>query len=65
LRHPAIPSWTGGIPNSLKGMKMEGVEIIGRRYLPLYLKRLQNRLSASEAQKIFDILKLSQSQMFV
>ena len=45
--------------------QVRGVEIISRRYLPLYLKRLQNRLSAREAQKIFEILKLSQSQMFV
>lgn len=45
--------------------QVRGVEIIGRRYLPLYLKRLQHRLSASEAEKIFEILKLSQSQMFV
>jgi len=45
--------------------QVRGVEIISRRYLPLYLKRLQNRLSAGEAEKIFDILKLSQSQMFV
>jgi hypothetical protein len=45
--------------------QVRGVEIIGRGYLPLYLKRLQNRLSASEAEKIFEILRLSQSQMFV
>ena len=45
--------------------QVRGVEIISRRYLPLYLKRLQNRLSASEAEKIFEILKLSQTQMFV
>ena len=45
--------------------QVRGVEIIGRRYLPLYLKRMQHRLSASEAEKIFEILKLSQSQMFV
>jgi len=45
--------------------QVRGVEIIGRRYLPLYLKRLQHRLSASEAEKIFETLKLSQSQMFV
>ena len=45
--------------------QVKGVEIISRRYLPLYLKRLQNRLSSNEAEKIFEILKISQSQMFV
>jgi len=45
--------------------QVKGVEIINRGYLPLYLKRLRNRMSASEAEKIFEILKLSQSQMFV
>ena len=45
--------------------QVRGVEIISRRYFPLYLKRLQNRLSSNEAEKIFEILKLSQSQMFV
>jgi len=45
--------------------QVRGVEIIGRRYLPLYLKRLQNRLSAGEAEKIFELLKSSQSQMFI
>jgi len=41
------------------------VEIISRWFLPLYLERLQNRMSTKEAEKIFEILKLSQSQMFV
>jgi hypothetical protein len=45
--------------------QVRGVEIISRRYFPLFLKRLPNRLSASEAEKVFEILKLSQSQMFV
>jgi hypothetical protein len=45
--------------------QVRGVVIISRRYLPIYLKLLQNRLSANEAEKIFEILKLSQSQMFV
>ena len=45
--------------------QVRGVEIISRRYLPLYLRRLQNCLSASEADKIIEILKLSQAQMFV
>ena len=45
--------------------QVRGVEIISRRYLPIYLGRLQNRMSAKEAEKIFDLLKLSQSQMFV
>ena len=45
--------------------QVKGVEIISRRYLPLYLKRLQNRLSSNETEKIFEILKISQSQMFV
>jgi len=44
---------------------LRGVEIISRRYLPAYLERLQNRMPANEAKKIFEILKLSQSQMFV
>ena len=45
--------------------QVKGVEIITRPYLPAYLKRLQNRLSANEVEKILEILKLSQSQMFV
>lgn len=45
--------------------QVRGVEIISRRYFPFFLKRLPNRLSASEAEKVFEILKLSQSQMFV
>jgi hypothetical protein len=45
--------------------QVRGVEIISRRYLPACLERLQNRMSAKEAEKIFEILKLSQSQMFV
>ena len=45
--------------------QVRGVEIISRRYLPLYLDRLQNRMSTKEAEKIFETLKLSQSQMFV
>jgi transposase-like protein len=45
--------------------QVRGVEIISRAYLPLYLKRLQNRLNASEAEKIFELLKLSQAQKFV
>jgi hypothetical protein len=45
--------------------QVRGVEIISRQYLPAYLERLQNRISAKEAEKIFEILKLSQSQMFV
>lgn len=45
--------------------QVKGVEIVSRRYLPVYLKQLQNRLSSSEAKRIFEILKLSQSQMFV
>ena len=45
--------------------QVRGVEIISRRYLPTYLTLLQNRLSANEAEKIFEILKFSQSQMFV
>jgi hypothetical protein len=46
-------------------MQARGVEIISRRYLPVYLGRVQNRVSAKEAEKIFEILKLSQTQMFV
>lgn len=45
--------------------QVRGVEIISRQYLPVYLGRLQNRMSAKEAEKIFDLLKLSQSQLFV
>ncbi|HEX2720423.1 MAG TPA: hypothetical protein VHM71_05680, partial [Candidatus Deferrimicrobium sp.] len=45
--------------------QVRGVEVISRRYLPVYLKLLQNRLSAIEAEKIFEILKLSQSHLFV
>lgn len=45
--------------------QVRGVEVVGRRYLPLYLRQLQNRVSANEAQKIFEILKSSQAQMFI
>jgi len=45
--------------------KVKGVEIVGRRGLPSYLDRAQNRMSAKEAEKIFDLLRLSQAQMFV
>ena len=45
--------------------QVRGVEIISRRYLPVYLERLQNRMAAKEAEKIFEILKSSQTQMFV
>jgi hypothetical protein len=45
--------------------QVKGVEIISRRYLPVYLGRLQNHMSAKEAEKIFEILKSSQLQMFV
>jgi hypothetical protein len=45
--------------------QVRGVEIISRRYLPVYLGRVQNRVSAKEAEKIFEILKSSQTQMFV
>ncbi len=45
--------------------QVRGVEIISRQYFPVYLQRLQTRMGAKEAEKIFEILKLSQSQMFV
>jgi len=45
--------------------QVRGVEIVSRRDFPLYLKRIPNRLSASEAEKIFILLGLSQSQIFV
>jgi hypothetical protein len=45
--------------------QVRGVEIISRWFLPLYLERLQNRMSTKDAEKIFELLKLSQSQMFV
>jgi len=44
--------------------QVRGVEIFSRRYLPVYLGRLQSRMSAKEAEKIFEILKSSQTQMF-
>jgi Nuclease-related domain len=45
--------------------QVRGVEILGRRDLPVYLKRLQTRMTAREAERIFELLKLSQSQWFV
>jgi len=45
--------------------QVRGVEIISRRYFPVYLNRLPNRMGAAEAEKIFKVLKLSQSQIFV
>ena len=45
--------------------QVRGVEIISRRYFPVYLNRLPNRMGAAEAEKIFEILKSSQTQMFV
>jgi hypothetical protein len=45
--------------------QVRGVEIISRRYLALYLERLPKRITSKEAGKIFEVLKLSQSQMFV
>jgi len=45
--------------------QVRGVEIVSRRYLPAYLEQLKNRMTAKEAEKIFEILKLTQSQMFV
>lgn len=45
--------------------QVRGVEIISRRYFPLYLERLPKRITAKEVEKIFEILKLSHSQMFV
>jgi len=44
---------------------VRGVEIVGRRDFPAYLKRLPNRMSSGEAEKVFDILKSSQTQLFV
>ena len=45
--------------------QVRGVEIVSQRYFPVYLQRLQTRMGAKEAEKIFELLKLSQSQMFV
>jgi hypothetical protein len=45
--------------------KVKGVEIISRWYLPTYLERLQNRMTTKEAEKIFELLKLSQARTFV
>jgi hypothetical protein len=44
---------------------VRGVEIVSRRYLPVYLKLLQKRMDTNEAEKIYKVLKLSQTQMFV
>ncbi len=44
---------------------VRGVDIVSGRDFPVYLKRLQTRLSAREVEKIFDILKASQSQMLL
>lgn len=45
--------------------QVRGVEIISRRYFPVYLNRLPNRIGATETEKIFEILKSSQTQLFV
>ena len=45
--------------------RVKGVEIIGRRFLPVYLERLQKRLTKKEAETIFELLKFSQASMFV
>jgi hypothetical protein len=45
--------------------QVRGVEIVSRRYFPVFLQRLPNRISASGAEKIFEVLKSSQPQMFV
>lgn len=45
--------------------QVRGVEILSRQDLPVYLKHLQTCIAAKEAERIFEILKLSQSQMFV
>jgi len=45
--------------------QVRGVEIISRRYFTPYLMRLPSRMTSKEAEKIFEILKLSQLQMLV
>jgi hypothetical protein len=45
--------------------QVRGVEIISQQYFPVYLERLPKRITAKEAEKIFEILISSQSQMFV
>ena len=45
--------------------QVRGVDVVSRRYFPVYLKRLPNRISASDAEKIFEVLKSTQTQMFV
>jgi len=45
--------------------KVKGVEIVGGGHIPDCLARLPNRMSAREAEKIFESLRLSQAQMFV
>lgn len=44
---------------------VRGVEIVSRRYFPIYLNRLHNCMSTADAEKIYKILKSSQTQMFV
>lgn len=45
--------------------KVKGVEIIGRRYLPAYLARQQDRMTRKDAEKIFELLKISHAQILV
>lgn len=45
--------------------QVRGVEILSRWDLPGYLKRLQTCLTSREAERIVELLKLSQSQLFV
>lgn len=45
--------------------KVKGVEIISRRYLPAYLARLQDRMSRKDAEKIFELLKISHAKILV
>jgi Nuclease-related domain len=44
---------------------VRGVEIVGRSYFPLFLRRLPGRMDARSAKLAFEALKASQSQMFV
>lgn len=45
--------------------QVRGVKIIGRGDLPVYLERRHIRINAKDAEKIFELLKLLQAQMFV
>ena len=45
--------------------KAKGVEIVSRRFLPVYLERLKHCMTTKDAEKIFELLKISQARMLV